>query len=119
MPLNLTPLTDLRTRILTATADEATDSILGKSNDYIPVDTATAHDSGRVVTDPDAGVVFVTYGRDDDHNPKTGQASNTYIVEIHEDMERHHPTGGPKFLQRAADEAQPGFAERVAGRVKL
>ncbi len=117
MPLNLTPLTDLRTRILTATADEATDSILAPAVDRCPKATGALAASGKVATDADALIVYVSFGANDDSGTN-GAPTNTYAVRIEEDMELRHTNGQAGFLKSSADEAQPGFAARVAGRVK-
>jgi hypothetical protein len=120
MPLNLAAFARMRQRLLDATAESVTERILAKSNEYIPKDTETAEHSGRVVVDEAAGVVYLTYGKDDDANPKTGEPSNTYIEPLHEDMEQRHAEGTfAKFLQRAVDEMGPGTAEDVARRVRV
>ena len=107
----------LKARILAAVAEEAEASILTKAQEYIPRDTDTAHDSGKVMTERDT--VFVSFGSYSDRNPKTGEASNTYIELLEEDSAAVHPHGQSHFLARARDESQTGFAERVARRARL
>lgn len=108
---------NLKRRIMDAVREEAEASILTKAQDYIPRDTDTAHDSGRVSTE--GSTVTVSFGRNDDRNPKTGAASNTYIELLEEDSAAVHPHGQSHFLARARDESQTGFAERVARRARL
>ncbi len=120
MPLNLSPLSSLKAGLLAATADAATETILAKSNVYIPKDTLTAENSGRVVVDADSNRVVITYGKDDDQNPKTGEPSNAYIEALHEDLEaKHAPGTGAKFLEKAADEMALALPQAVAGKVRL
>jgi hypothetical protein len=117
MPLNLTPLREMKGKILTAVAEEAAASILAPAQERIPVDEAIAQHSGRVVRDGDR--IVVSFGRDDDGTADHAPC-NTYIERLEEDMEMVHPHGGQaKFLSTSADEAQSGFAERVARRVKI
>jgi hypothetical protein len=118
MPLNLTAFAQMRQRLLDATAESVTERILAKAVEYIPKDTLTAAESGKVVRDGDR--VVVSFGSDTDANPKTGEPSNTYIEPLHEDMEQRHAEGTfAKFLQRAVDEMGPGTAEDVARRMRL
>lgn len=117
MPVNLGAVRGLKASILDGVEAAATDLVLAKAKEYIPKDTDTADASGRVVRDGDR--IVVTFGRDDDHNPKTGQSSNSYIEALEEDMEmRHAPGMGAKFLQRAGDEMGPQIPAYVQQRVK-
>lgn len=88
------------------------------SDGYIPKDTHTALDSRAITTDGD--VCTLSYGSDADANPKTGQASNTYIVALHEDTQQSHAPGtGAMFLKRAVDERRGGMLGRIAARAKM
>jgi hypothetical protein len=101
MPLNLTPLREMKGKILTAVAEEAAASILAPAQERIPRDTDTAHDSGRVIKD--GSTVYVSFGRSDDRNPKTGEPSNSYIETLEEDSEAVHPNGQAHFLRTITD----------------
>jgi hypothetical protein len=114
--LNLTAIPELRARLLAAQEEEAR-AILTVAVGRIPKETETAAHSGRTVTEGDT--TYITFGRDDDHNPKTGQPSNSYIEALEEDSERHHPNGQSHFLRSAGDDAVSGLAERIAGKARI
>jgi hypothetical protein len=81
--------------------------------ELIPRETETAANSVQVFgPTPTAGgvEVVISFGRDDDSNPKSHTPSNSYIVPLHERMDIAHPGGGEaKFLENAVTEIAPAF----------
>lgn len=113
--LNLAAIPALRVKLMAAVEEESK-AILAKAQELIPKDTGAASASGKVVADGET--VYVSFGANDDANPKTGQPTNSYIEHLEEDSAAHHPNGVAHFLRIAADESVAGFAARVAGRVR-
>lgn len=91
-----------------------------RSQELVPRDTETLADSMQVsdpVIEGDTATVILSYGRTDDSNPKTGQPSAVYAVDVHERTDIQHPTGQSKFLEAAVLEAAPGFGQQIAAKI--
>jgi hypothetical protein len=58
-------------------------------------------------------------GRDWTVTIRCGGPAASYALVVHEDLSADHPVGEAKFLERTVREAMPGFAARVAKRIKL
>lgn len=92
-----------------------------RSQELVPRDTETLADSMQVsepVIEGDTATVTLSYGRQDDANPKTGQPSATYAVEVHERTDIAHPTGQAKYLESAVLEAAPTFGADIAAKMR-
>lgn len=74
--------------------------LLEESKPLVPVVTGKLHDSGFSRRAKD-GVVEVGYGED-------------YALQVHENLELHHPNGGPKYLERPAREHADELFELIA-----
>lgn len=115
--LDLAAFGRMKAAIMKAVEGEA-EGVLDLALEYIPRDTETAASSGQVIAESET--VSVSFGKDDDQNPKTGEASNTYIEALEEDSAAAHPRGGQAhFLKRAVDERRAGMVERIAGIARL
>ena len=86
---------------------DAAEMVLAESNARAPVDDGELRAAGFV--DVDDLTVQVGY--------KTAQGY-PYIRRQHEDMDYQHDTGGPKFLENAANETRGQAADIVAARIK-
>lgn len=100
-----------RQAIVSALYEEG-QAIIGESRERVPVDTGALKNSGFVeipvwVT---PGLARVTVG--------FGGPAAEYAVIVHEDLEAHHETGGPKYLESVILERAPGFGDRVGARVQ-
>lgn len=86
--------------------------ILRESRDRVPVDTSALKNSGfaDVPAWVTPGLARVTVG--------FGGPAAEYAVIVHEDLEAHHDVGGPKYLESVILEHAPGFADRIAARVR-
>jgi len=73
--------------------------ILKAAQGYCPVDTGALRDSGRAGQDGDGGALV--------------EFTADHAVRVHEDLSAHHKSGQAKFLERATNEAQAGFADRM------
>lgn len=114
---------DMSARMESAVKEEA-GAIMQRSRDeFAPRDTGTLiADSGvDVQREGDTVTATLWYGR--------GPASG-YAVATHETPSEHDPAtwqgvavqfkqGGPKYLERPTMDAEDGFAQRVADRLKL
>lgn len=88
----------------------------------VPRDTLTLSQSWQVVgpTEDASGVgATLSYGKDDDENPKSHQPSNAYAVEVHEAIGKQHPGGGAaKWLENSMTQTAPRLADEVAKRLR-
>jgi hypothetical protein len=103
-----------------AMAEAVKDGPGALSLERVPRDTETLAD-GMQVSDPviegDTATVVLSYGRTDDRNPKTGEPSAKYAVEVHERTDVPHQTGQSKFLESAVLESAPGFGGQIAAKM--
>lgn len=51
-------------------------------------------------------------------NPKTGEPTNTYALQVHENLQAHHVTGQAKYLQVPFDAAMSGMTDRIVRGVR-
>lgn len=96
------------------------EAVLPRSQALVPRDTETLADSATITgptKEGDAITVTLSYGREDDRNPKTGQPSAAYAVDVHERVDVLHPTGQAKYLEVATNEAAPIFGAMIAARM--
>ena len=47
-------------------------------------------------------------------NPKTLEPTTVYALQVHENLEAHHPTGQAKFLSTPFEEHYGGMTQRIA-----
>lgn len=100
--------------------DAVSEQELPRSQEMCPKDTETLAESARVsdpVTTVEGTTVILSYGRDDDRNPKTGEPSSSYAVDVHERMDIVHPIGHAKFLELAHMEGAATLAARIAAKI--
>jgi len=102
--------------VATALKIEAQD-IMSESKLEVPVDTGSLRDSGYI-KEPviSANNVSITLGYGGNNvriNPKSGQATNVYAVEVHENVQVAHRTGKAKFLIDPIERNSTRLAERL------
>jgi len=126
MPLNPAAIATVRGHFAAAAGlslvETLTEVVYPVADADVPRDTETLA-AGATITGPieDANSVGATlsYGRDDDANPETGQPSASYSITVHEDIARQHPGGGrSKWLESAGTQTAPRFGEEVAKRMR-
>ena len=126
VPINPAALTAARTRFAAAAGlslvETLTEVVYPLADADVPRDTETLALSAQTVgPTEDAGSVgaVLSYGRDDDVNPKSNQPSNAYAVEVHEAIGKQHPGGGAaKWLENAGTQTAPRLADEVAKRMR-
>lgn len=90
---------------------EAAEALLEESNSRAPEDLGDLKEAGEVqVEDLTVSVSYQTPTRD-------GHKSRyPYIARQHEDLAYEHESGGPKFLESAAEDMRAELAQIVARR---
>lgn len=81
--------------------------ILGKSVKQVPVDSGTLKRSA-----------YAAPPKGKDHEVEIGYGTD-YALAVHEREEVHHTVGNAKYLQRPFEDAQSGYANRVARRAAV
>lgn len=81
---------------------EEAEHIITESKLEVPVDTGSLKDS-NYIKDPviNSSNISITLGYGGNNvkiNPKSGQATNVYAIEVHENTRNSHRTGKAKFL---------------------
>jgi hypothetical protein len=125
MPLDLAAAATARARFATAAGtslvDTLTEVVFPVADADVPRNTETLAQSWQVLgpTEDATGVsATLSYGRDDDNNPKSHQPSNAYAVAVHEEIGKQHPTGHSKWLENAGTQTAPRLAEEVGTRMR-
>lgn len=77
-----------------------------------PVDTGTLRAGIHVVGPEVQGQTMMTA-------IVAGGPSSPYAIFVHEDLTKHHPTGGPKFIESVLDEERGNILPRIAARVQM
>lgn len=116
----ITDLTNLATNIEDSCLEESMklgQSILDYSKDIVPVDTGALQDS--TFLEKRGNIVTLGYGGSNAKiNPKTGESTDKYMVEVHENLNMPHPNGGEaKFLEKPFFELTSNLGNKFAKEV--
>ncbi|MGH3863578.1 hypothetical protein [Actinokineospora sp.] len=79
--------------------------VRGVSVDRAPLDTAALRDSATASHDPDALTAAVSY-------------DTPYAARQHEELDYHHRTGGPKYLESALASERETVARLIQAQIR-
>lgn len=98
------------------------EELMTESKEECPVDTGALRSSGYVGDVGHAGLVSTVRlgygGVAAKVNPKTGETTEVYAVEVHEDLTTHHKVGKAKFLEDPYNRRVKGMSDRMAETLK-
>lgn len=97
--------------------------IMTDSKEQCPVDTGALRSSGYVdgdvtVTGSNVSIKLGYGGVATQVNSKTGEPTTSYALQVHENLESHHPVGKAKFLEDPFNAHQKDLSARFAESLK-
>lgn len=95
-----------------------TEALMADSLNEVPRDTEALANSAFIEQDANGDVDFGYGGDNAQTNPKTGESSEDYMVEVHERLDLYHPVGKAKFLEDPVNRSKVRMSERIAARMK-
>lgn len=93
------------------------EAIMEESSSQVPRQTGSLANSTYVNNESDSKTVKFEFGYgggNEQINPISGQSTDEYAVEVHENLAAIHPNGKAKFLEDPCREAEGKFASELA-----
>lgn len=100
-----------------AIRDEA-ESIMQDSLEEVPKDTGTLASAAYIETLANGDVEFGYGGPNNAINPKSGTATDDYMVAVHERLDVIHPNGKAKFLEDPLNRHLAKLETSLVGRIR-
>lgn len=101
---------------------EEAEMILGESSHEVPRATgalaASTYIESPNISGDGVSIGFGYGGPGTKINPRTGKATSSYAMIVHERTDLYHPVGKAKYLEDPVNRAIPGFPARMAARLK-